>query len=642
MPPPTPPPAATRAPAASGRRRPPPGAPRRPRARRRAERLRRGLRRAQARRFRRVGARLPGLPARLPGRRAGAECLVLARRELLRDAELPDRAAEPSTPCCSSFPDSAKAPDALLKKGYCLIELGQSGAGRSRRSTASSTNSRARKPRAWPTAGCARSASNRAEARRCAADAARRSRPDRLRLTEIFLSLQGEARSVGWPTVFVRLTGCPLRCQYCDTAYAFHGGEWWDIDAILAEVARHGVRHVCVTGGEPLAQKRCIALLERCATPATRSRWKPPARIDISGGRPARVARGRPEDAGLRRDASRNLLANIPLLTRARPGQVRALRPRRLRVGARRCCAEHALDARCEVLFSPSFGQVPPRELAEWILADRLPVRFQMQLHKQLWGDEQGPMTRDDVTGSSCRPRAVVLVSGGMDSAVVLALAREQRPRLPRACRCSYGQRHAAELAGRRRAGAAAGRGRAQDRGRRPAQHRRLGADRRHRRARVRPAPGIPVTYVPARNTIMLSVALGWAEVLGAREILCGVNAVDYSGYPDCRPEFIAAFERAGQPGDQGRRRGRGAARARAADAHVEGRHRARGPAPGRGFRAHRVLLPGRRAGPRLRRLRCLPAARGGLRRAAGRRSHAIRPRYRLECAPGARRKIAP
>ena len=87
--------------------------------------------------------------------------------------------------------------------------------------------------------------------------------PNRLKLTEIFLSLQGEANAAGWPTVFVRLTGCPLRCQYCDTAYAFHGGQWWDIDAILAEVAKHGVRHVCVTGGEPLAQKRCIGLLQR-------------------------------------------------------------------------------------------------------------------------------------------------------------------------------------------------------------------------------------------------------------------------------------------------------------------------------------------------------------------------------------------
>src|SRR5690554_3925360 len=87
--------------------------------------------------------------------------------------------------------------------------------------------------------------------------------PERLRLTEIFLSLQGESRSIGWPTVFVRLTGCPLRCQYCDTAYAFHGGEWWAFESVLVEVARHGVRYVCVTGGEPLAQKRCVALLER-------------------------------------------------------------------------------------------------------------------------------------------------------------------------------------------------------------------------------------------------------------------------------------------------------------------------------------------------------------------------------------------
>ena len=87
--------------------------------------------------------------------------------------------------------------------------------------------------------------------------------PDRLRITEIFLSLQGEARDSGWPTVFVRLTGCPLRCQYCDTAYAFHGGQWRDVDAILDDVAGHGVQHVCVTGGEPLAQKRCLALLTR-------------------------------------------------------------------------------------------------------------------------------------------------------------------------------------------------------------------------------------------------------------------------------------------------------------------------------------------------------------------------------------------
>jgi 7-carboxy-7-deazaguanine synthase len=184
---------------------------------------------------------------------------------------------------------------------------------------------------------------------------------ERLRLTEIFLSVQGEARAVGWPTVFVRLTGCPLRCQYCDTAYAFHGGEWWEIDAILAEVASHGVRHVCVTGGEPLAQKRCLGLLEKLC------------------------------DAGyeVSLEMHRNLLSNLPLLTAH--DQVKfVICDRADYEWARGMVAEHGLVARCEVLFSPSFDQVAPRELAEWILADKLPVRFQMQLHKQLWGDAQG------------------------------------------------------------------------------------------------------------------------------------------------------------------------------------------------------------------------------------------------------------
>ena len=106
---------------------------------------------------------------------------------------------------------------------------------------------------------------------------------ERLRLTEIFLSVQGEARAVGWPTVFVRLTGCPLRCQYCDTAYAFHGGEWWEIETILAEVARHGVRHVCVTGGEPLAQKRCLVLLEKLCDAGYEVSLETSGAIDVAG-----------------------------------------------------------------------------------------------------------------------------------------------------------------------------------------------------------------------------------------------------------------------------------------------------------------------------------------------------------------------
>jgi 7-carboxy-7-deazaguanine synthase len=212
--------------------------------------------------------------------------------------------------------------------------------------------------------------------------------PDRLRLTEIFLSLQGESRSVGWPTVFVRLTGCPLRCGYCDTAYAFHGGEWWDMDAILAEVARHGVRHVCVTGGEPLAQKRCLALLARLCDANYEVSLETSGAIDVGPVDPrvARVVDLKTPGSG---EMARNLLSNIPLLG-ARDQVKFVVCDRADYEWARGMLAEHALDARCEVLFSPSFGQVDARELADWILEDRLPVLFQVQLHKQLWGDARG------------------------------------------------------------------------------------------------------------------------------------------------------------------------------------------------------------------------------------------------------------
>ena len=211
---------------------------------------------------------------------------------------------------------------------------------------------------------------------------------ERLRLTEIFLSVQGEARAVGWPTVFVRLTGCPLRCQYCDTAYAFHGGEWWEIDTILAEVARHGVRHVCVTGGEPLAQKRCLLLLEKLCDAGLDVSLETSGAIDIAGVDP-RVSRVVDLKTPASLEMHRNLLSNLPLLTAH--DQVKFVICDRADYDwARGMVAEHALADRCEVLFSPSFDQLPPRELAEWVLADRLPVRFQMQLHKQLWGDAQG------------------------------------------------------------------------------------------------------------------------------------------------------------------------------------------------------------------------------------------------------------
>jgi 7-carboxy-7-deazaguanine synthase len=211
---------------------------------------------------------------------------------------------------------------------------------------------------------------------------------DRLRITEIFLSLQGEARDAGWPTVFVRLTGCPLRCQYCDTAYAFHGGEWWDIDAILAEVARHGVRHVCVTGGEPLSQKRCIGLLRRLCDAGHDVSLETSGAIDIADVDP-RVSRVLDIKTPGSLEAARNRWDNLPLLT-ARDQVKFVLCGRADYEWAKDIVAGHRLADRCDVLFSPSKDELPARELADWIVADRLPVRFQMQLHKVLWNDEPG------------------------------------------------------------------------------------------------------------------------------------------------------------------------------------------------------------------------------------------------------------
>lgn len=211
---------------------------------------------------------------------------------------------------------------------------------------------------------------------------------DRLKITEIFLSLQGEAATAGWPTVFVRLTGCPLRCQYCDTAYAFHGGEWWNIEDILAEVARHGVRHVCVTGGEPLSQKRCLLLLRALCDAGYDVSLETSGALDIAevDGRVSRVLDIKTPASA---EVARNRWENLPLLT-ARDQIKFVLCGRDDYEWARDVVVTHRLDQRCDVLFSPSKSELAPRDLADWIVADRLPVRFQMQLHKLLWNDEPG------------------------------------------------------------------------------------------------------------------------------------------------------------------------------------------------------------------------------------------------------------
>lgn len=211
---------------------------------------------------------------------------------------------------------------------------------------------------------------------------------DRLRITEIFCSLQGESRTAGWPTVFVRLTGCPLRCGYCDTAYAFHGGEWREIDAIVGEVESHGVRHVCVTGGEPLAQKRCIQLLAKLCDAGFAVSLETSGAIDIAEVDPRvmRVVDIKTPGSG---EVERNRWENLPLLT-AHDQLKFVICSRADYEWSKEVVAEHRLSDICEVLFSPSYTQIKPRELADWIVEDRLPVRFQTQLHKQLWGEEQG------------------------------------------------------------------------------------------------------------------------------------------------------------------------------------------------------------------------------------------------------------
>lgn len=211
---------------------------------------------------------------------------------------------------------------------------------------------------------------------------------DRLKITEIFLSLQGEANDAGWPTVFVRLTGCPLRCQYCDTAYAFHGGAWREIDDILAEVAAHGVRHVCVTGGEPLAQKRCIGLLKKLCDAGYAVSLETSGAIDVSqvDERVSRVVDVK--TPGSKEDA-RNRWENLDVLT-AHDQLKFVLCGRADYEWARALLREKKLHERCTVWFSPSKSELDPRDLADWIVEDKLPVRFQLQLHKILWNDEPG------------------------------------------------------------------------------------------------------------------------------------------------------------------------------------------------------------------------------------------------------------
>lgn len=210
----------------------------------------------------------------------------------------------------------------------------------------------------------------------------------KLRITEVFASIQGESTWVGLPTVFVRLTGCPLRCSWCDTAYAFTGGESRSLDEVLADVARHGLKHVCVTGGEPLSQKGCLPLLSALCDAGYAVSLETSGALDIGAVDP-RVSRIMDLKAPGSGEVERNLYDNIAHLKADDELKI-VIANTDDYAWAKQQIATHRLAERCTVLLSPVAGEIDPAQLAEWIVRDRLPVRFQLQLHKILWSDARG------------------------------------------------------------------------------------------------------------------------------------------------------------------------------------------------------------------------------------------------------------
>jgi 7-carboxy-7-deazaguanine synthase len=211
---------------------------------------------------------------------------------------------------------------------------------------------------------------------------------NQLRITEIFLSLQGETRTVGFPTAFIRLTGCPLRCSYCDTSYAFHGGQFLTVDEILSQISRYQPHYVTVTGGEPLAQKGCLTLLQKLCDSGYEVSLETSGALDISAVDPRviKIVDFKTPGSG---EVERNYVENIHYLS-VKDSIKFVICNREDYEWAKNFMAMHKLTQRCEVLLSPSHNQLENKALAEWMLADKLQARFQIQLHKYIWGDVPG------------------------------------------------------------------------------------------------------------------------------------------------------------------------------------------------------------------------------------------------------------
>ncbi len=371
-----------------------------------------------------------------------------------------------------------------------------------------------------------------------------------LKVCEIYKTIQGESTYAGRPCVMIRLSGCNLDCTYCDTAYAKSGGEDMTVSAVVERVLELNESLVEVTGGEPLLQTGTSdllrALLSAGKTVLLETNGSVP--IDAVPGDVIRIYDIKCPGSG---EEKKNRWENMALL--ADHDEIKfVLCGREDYDWAKNIIKEYGLNGPA-ILFSPVPGRLEAGDLASWILKDGLRARLNLQLHKIIWpdGGENPPLPpsskgeQSPAEGNEAAPRkAVVLLSGGLDSATVLACAGKEGFETY-ALTFDYGQRHTVELTCAGKTARALG----------AAEHRILRIDLAPLAASALTGSGeipkdrkevgndIPPTYVPARNLIFLSFAAAWAESLGCRDIFIGVSHIDYSGYPDCRPEFIDSFE---------------------------------------------------------------------------------------------------